>query len=90
MNEATFNIDDSLIESAIGDKTIAIEVFIFDLEGDLYGRDLRVYFVERIRDERKFPDAVALQTAITADVARCREILRDTSIIEYRECLGKD
>jgi riboflavin kinase/FMN adenylyltransferase len=73
-----------------GDNAIAIEVFIFDFAGDLYGRELRVYFVERIRDERKFPDAVALQMAITDDVARCREILRDTSIIEYRECLGKD
>jgi riboflavin kinase/FMN adenylyltransferase len=73
-----------------GDNAIAIEVFIFDFAGDLYGRELRVYFVERIRDERKFPDAVALQIAITDDVARCREILRDTSIIEYRECLGKD
>lgn len=73
-----------------GDEAIAIEVFIFDFTGDLYGQDLLVYFVERIRDERKFPDATALQTAIAADVARCREILRDTSIIEYRECLGKD
>jgi riboflavin kinase/FMN adenylyltransferase len=73
-----------------GDEALAIEVFIFDFAGDLYGRDLRVFFVERIRDERKFPDAVALQTAITADVARCREILKDTSIIEYHEYLGKD
>jgi len=73
-----------------GDEAIAIEVFIFDFAGDLYGRDLLVYFVERIRDERKFPDAAALQTAIANDVARCREILRDTSIIEYSECLGKD
>ncbi len=73
-----------------GDEAIAIEIFIFDFAGDLYGRDLLVYFVERIRDELKFPDAAALQTAITADVARCREILRNTSIIEYHECLGKD
>jgi riboflavin kinase/FMN adenylyltransferase len=72
-----------------GDKAVAIEVFIFDFAGDLYGQDLMVYFVERIRAERKFPDAIALQAAITADVTRCREILRDTSIIEYRECLGK-
>lgn len=73
-----------------GDKTNAIEVFIFDFAGDLYGRYLLVYFVDRIREERKFPDSIALQAAITADVERCREILRDTSIIEYRECLGKD
>ena len=73
-----------------GDKANAIEVFIFDFAGDLYERGLQVYFVERIRDERKFPDSAALQAAIANDVERCREILRDTSIIEYHECLGKD
>jgi riboflavin kinase / FMN adenylyltransferase len=73
-----------------GDEAIAIEVFIFDFTGDLYGRDLEVYFVERIRDEQKFPDATALQSAITVDIARCREILHDTSIIEYHEYRGKD
>ncbi len=73
-----------------GDEAVAIEIFIFDFAGDLYGRELLVYFVERIRDERKFADAAALQKAITADVARCKDILRDSSIIEYRECVGKD
>ena len=38
VNEATFNIDDSLIESAIGDKTIAIEpVDVFGLPANLLG-----------------------------------------------------
>ncbi len=73
-----------------GDDVVAIEIFIFDFEGDLYGRELQVYFVVRIRDERKVPDAAALQKAIANDVARCREILKDASIIEYRESLGKD
>jgi riboflavin kinase/FMN adenylyltransferase len=69
---------------------IAIEIFIFDFTGDLYEKEMRVYFIQRIRDEMKFPDATALQTAIEADVALCREILKDASIIEYHECLGKE
>ncbi len=73
-----------------GDKEVAIEVFIFNFTGDLYEKNLRVFFIDRIRDERKFPDASALQTAIEEDVARCREILRDASIIEYHESAGKD
>jgi riboflavin kinase/FMN adenylyltransferase len=72
------------------DESISIEVFIFDFAGDLYGRELRIYFIDRIRDERRFPDAAALQRAIEDDVAHCREALRDTAIIEYREYLGND
>jgi riboflavin kinase/FMN adenylyltransferase len=73
-----------------GDDTPAIEVFVFDFEGDLYGSELRVYFIERIRDERKFPDAAALKAAIQSDVARCRDILKQTAIAAYYEQPGKN
>jgi riboflavin kinase/FMN adenylyltransferase len=72
------------------DEAISIEVFIFDFAGDLYGLELHLFFIERIRDEMKFPDIATLQSAIERDVARCREVLRDTAIIEYHESLGKD
>ncbi|MFZ3208918.1 MAG: bifunctional riboflavin kinase/FAD synthetase [Geobacteraceae bacterium] len=71
-----------------GDDKRVIEVFIFDFTGEIYGREVRLYFMERLRGEEKFPDAALLQQAIAADVARCREILRDVAIIEYREYLN--
>jgi riboflavin kinase/FMN adenylyltransferase len=71
-----------------GDEGSAIEVFVFDFEGDLYGSDLRIYFIERIRDERKFPDRTALQEAIRADVDRCRHILSQTAVAAYCEQPG--
>lgn len=73
-----------------GDEAISIEAFIFDFEGDLYGRNLLIFFIERVRDERKFPDSCALQKAIEADVAQCREVLRDAVILEYHEPVNKD
>ena len=50
------------------------EVFILDFEGDLYGAELAVFFLERLRPERRFPDAARLTEQIAADVARCRTI----------------
>lgn len=89
-------IDDALYDGAcniganptFGDASTTIEVFIFDFAGDLYGRRIMLYFIERIRDERRFPDAAALQQAIISDVARCREILRGASVIEYHDYPG--
>jgi len=72
------------------DEAISIEVFIFDFAGDLYGRNMEIFFIDRIRDERKFPDAATLQRAIETDVAHCREVLRKTAIIEYNESRCKD
>jgi riboflavin kinase / FMN adenylyltransferase len=72
-----------------GDEMSSIEVFMFDFQGDLYHRELRLFFVERIRDERRFPTVESLQKAIQSDVTKCRDILGRTTIIEYREPLEK-
>lgn len=52
-----------------------IEVHLFAEVGDLYGRELRVELVDRIRPERRFDGLDALVAQIRADAARAREIL---------------
>jgi riboflavin kinase/FMN adenylyltransferase len=52
-----------------------LEVHIFDFDGDLYRRRLRVGFVERLRGEVRFASAAALAQQIRRDVAHAREIL---------------
>src|SRR4029078_1325896 len=46
---------------------LMLETHIFDLDRDLYGQTLRLSFVQRLRDERTFPDVDALRTQIDAD-----------------------
>lgn len=48
----------------------SIETYIFDYEGDLYGDVLRVRFLHRIRDERKFNGIDELRTQIKKDTRR--------------------
>ena len=55
----------------------SLEVHLFDFAGDLYGQEVRLTFIDRVRDERRFADAAALQEQICRDVVRCREILAD-------------
>ena len=40
-----------------------LEVHLFDFDGDLYGRHLRVEFLRKIRDEEKYADLDALKRA---------------------------
>ena len=47
---------------------------------DLYGRTLRLAFVQRLRDERKFPDVEALQEQIAADVRRATRLFDRLSV----------
>ena len=50
-----------------------IETHVFDFDRDLYGQRLRLSFVQRLRDERAFPDVDALRAQIEAD---CRSAQR--------------
>ena len=51
-----------------------IEAYILDFDGDLYDRTLTLEFLERLRGERRFDSAEALQEQMRADVERTREI----------------
>lgn len=65
----------------------ALEIHLLDFQGDLYGETLRLYFVERLRDERKFAGVSELQAAVRHDIERARQILASAQVVEYREYL---
>jgi riboflavin kinase/FMN adenylyltransferase len=52
-----------------------LEVFLFDFDGDLYGREIEVEFVDFIRDDRKFDSAEALKAQMEDDCAVARKLL---------------
>ena len=55
--------------------TQVLETFLFYFAGDLYGRHLRVAFVERVRKDMTFHGMEALIEQMTADCARARVVL---------------
>jgi riboflavin kinase/FMN adenylyltransferase len=73
----TFNVEGS-----------TIEVYLLDFTGELYGQKLRIYFVDRLRDERKFASVEALVATIEMDVVRARQILQTIQIVQFREYLS--
>lgn len=52
-----------------------IEAYLLDFDGDLYGQQLCLEFVERLRGERRFDTAEALVEQMHLDVARTRELI---------------
>jgi riboflavin kinase / FMN adenylyltransferase len=54
-----------------------VEAYLLDFDQDLYGRTLRIDFLERLRGERRFDSPEALIEQMRIDVERTRELCRD-------------
>jgi riboflavin kinase/FMN adenylyltransferase len=55
--------------------TPLLESFLFDFDGDLYGREIKVEFVDFIRADAKFKSADALMVQMKADCEKAQEVL---------------
>ena len=52
-----------------------LEAHVFDFSGDLYGRQLEIEFVAKLRDEVKFDSLEAMTVQMQIDAARARDLL---------------
>jgi riboflavin kinase/FMN adenylyltransferase len=55
-------------------RGVLIEAYLIDRDEDLYGRTLRVAFVERLRGERRFPGVEELIAQMRIDVEDARRV----------------
>lgn len=58
-----------------GNTELSLEVHLMEFSGDLYGESLEVQFVNRLREEQRFPSLEALAAQIHADIAAARRAL---------------
>ena len=54
--------------------SLHVEAHLLDFIGDLYGQELEITFVKKLRDEQKFPSLAALQEQIAHDVTVARRL----------------
>lgn len=54
---------------------LSIEVHIFDFKGDLYGEQICLDFIGKLREERHFASLDTLQAQLTRDAAAAREMI---------------
>lgn len=60
-----------------GENLISYEVHLLDFSGNILGKDVKLYFIDRIRNEKTFPDIEALHDGIVKDIKTAREILQE-------------
>ena len=73
-----------------GNDALSVEVYIMDFNRDIYGQHIRVHFVQRIREERKFDSLDALVERINRDVLVGRRILEQPEAQAHATLPGAD
>ena len=64
-----------------------LEVHLFDFAGDIYGREMEVDFVARLRDELKFSSLDALKVEMARDIERAKAALAERRFGESGQIL---
>jgi len=62
-----------------GNEETSAEVHLFDFEGDIYGKDITILFIDRLRDEKKFKSPEELGRQIKRDIENAKKILSSQS-----------
>ncbi len=60
-------------------QTLSVEAYLLDFDRDIYDEELKLDFVERLRDELKFDSVDVLVEQINMDVDETRNILKERS-----------
>jgi riboflavin kinase/FMN adenylyltransferase len=80
-NRSYFSLTNVGKRPTFGNNKRLVEVYLLDYDSDLYGRELEIDLLERLRGEKKFKTAEELKKQIAQDVERGRKWLLKTSII---------
>ncbi|MFL5820867.1 MAG: riboflavin biosynthesis protein RibF [Solirubrobacteraceae bacterium] len=65
-------------------RGVLVEAYIMDFDADLYGEELRLEFLTRLRGERRFPSIQALVEQMQRDVLQAREACRRFATVPRR------
>jgi riboflavin kinase/FMN adenylyltransferase len=63
------------VKPTFGGSVVTIEAHLLDFSGDLYGKELRVQFLERLRPEQRFGSVTELAGQIKRDIEAARTVI---------------
>ncbi|HZM63280.1 MAG TPA: bifunctional riboflavin kinase/FAD synthetase [Vicinamibacterales bacterium] len=68
------------VRPTFGETAVTVETHLLRFAGDVYGKRVRLGFVQRLRDERRFEDVDALRAQVEADCMRANRLFSRISV----------
>jgi riboflavin kinase/FMN adenylyltransferase len=73
------------VNPTFGDGPRTVESFILDFDGDIYGERVKLAFVQRIRDEKKFVLVKDLIGQMHEDVKRAKALFKELGLADKED-----
>ena len=86
--EQRLSVSNIGVNPTFGAGPRTIESFVLDFDNDIYGKSVKLSFVQRLRDERKFASVDQLVTQMHDDVKRARALFEDLGLAHQSNTLG--
>ena len=67
-----------------GENPVGVETYLYDFDGDLYGKEIRVELLDFIRPEMRFDSIGQLKAQLDHDLGKCREIFRHSWTVQEK------
>jgi len=64
------------VRPSIEDSFFSIEVHLFNFHENIYGKEIVIEFIRRIRDEKKFPNLESLKDQLILDEKECKDLFK--------------
>jgi len=90
-----FGVTNVGVRPTFSPERAAVETYILDFEGNLYHREIGLFFLEKLRDTRAFVSPQLLKEQIKMDIFTARELIRTRyfslpeSFVSEQICRGK-
>lgn len=84
-NRRLLSVSSVGINPTFGDGPRTVENFILDFDGDIYGERIKVSFVQRMRDERKFLAVKDLIAQMHEDVKHARAVFKEVGLTDQEK-----
>jgi riboflavin kinase/FMN adenylyltransferase len=81
-NKQWLSVSSVGVNPTFGDGPRTLESFILDFKGDLYGELVKLSFVKRIRDEKKFVMVKDLVAQMHGDVSRAKAMFKELGLAD--------
>jgi riboflavin kinase / FMN adenylyltransferase len=67
-----FGVTNVGLNPTFAGKNISVETYLFNFTGDLYGKNIKIFFLKRLRGERHFSGPETLKTQIAKDIEQAK------------------